>query len=104
MTIPQPQYISRADLIERLQQEVSSLTDTNLSWWRDHSVSPFAARYGELSHFVVAVSGQDIIFFADDEDEFGVAKLRAPDQTITDYGLAGDLKDAVQIVQTIAAS
>src|SRR5215470_13903525 len=97
MTIPEPEHVSREDLIQRLQQEVQSLSDGDLEWWTIHRVSPFVARYDESSHFIVASSGQSVIFFADDEDEFGVAKLTGG--IITDCGLTGDLRDAVRIIQ-----
>jgi hypothetical protein len=99
MTLQLPKYISRDDLMERLNQEVSSLIDSDLMWWKSHAVAPFPVHYGNTSHFVVAVAGWDILFFADDEDEFGVAKLQQSGQTMTDYGLAGDLKDAIGIIQ-----
>jgi hypothetical protein len=88
--------------MERLQQEVMSRADSDLVWWKAHAVGPFPAAYGEISHFVVAVARQNILFFADDEDEFGVAKMEDDHHTITDYGLAGDLKDAIGIIRKIA--
>jgi hypothetical protein len=63
MIIPQPQHISREDLVERLQHEVASLTGADLAWWTAHRVSPFPARHGETAHFIVAASGQSVIFF-----------------------------------------
>ncbi len=86
-----------------MRQEVSSLIGADLEWWTSHSVSPFPVTHGAASHFVVASSGQSILFFADDEDEFGVARLAASSQSMTDYGLIGDLKDAVRVIQTIVA-
>ena len=102
MTVPQPKYISLDDLAERLHADVSILTGVDLTWWINHRVSPRAACYGESSHFMVAAMGTNVIFFADDEDEFGVGRFEESRQTITDYGLAGDLRDAVRIVQTVA--
>jgi hypothetical protein len=102
MTTPRPKYITRKELEERLQHEIRSLTGTDLSWWTAHRITPFAARHDDLSHFIVAASGQNIILFADEEDEFGVAKLDAAKQMITHYGLIGDLRDAVRIIQETA--
>ena len=86
-------------MLELVQRELASLSDSDLVWWKAHSIASFPARHGEMSHFVVAVAGQDIIFFADDEDEFGVAKLEASGDAFTDYGLVGDLKYAIRIIQ-----
>jgi hypothetical protein len=103
MSAPLPKHISRAELAERLKQEVSPLADSDLAWWRDHCVAPFPVVHGDESHFVVAVAGQDILFFADDEDEFGVAKLVAGSDTMTGYGLFGDLQDAIRGIRQVAA-
>jgi hypothetical protein len=104
MSAPLPEYVSRDSLLEIVQREFASLSDSDLVWWKAHSVAPFPARHGEMSHFVVAVTGQDIIFFADDEDEFGVAKLQASSDSISDYGLVGDLKYAIRIIQQRSAA
>jgi len=104
MSAPLPKYVSRDSLLEIVKREFASLSDSDLVWWKAHSVAPFPARHGEMSHFVVAVAGQDIIFFADDEDEFGIAKLQASSDTITDYGLVGDLKYAIRIIQQRSAA
>jgi hypothetical protein len=102
MATRQPQYISAAQLDEILHEDVRELSAADETWWASHSVRPFAAAYGDASHFVVALAGLDIIFFADDEDEFGVARLDSSGRII-DYGLAGDLKHAVAIIRTKTA-
>ena len=93
--IPFPKYVSRSELLQRLKQEILSLSDDDLAWWEGHKAKPFPVIHGDKSHFVVAVAGHDVLFFADDEDEFGVARLVAGSHTMTDYGLVGDLKDAI---------
>ena len=103
MSISLPEYISRDQLLDRLQREVATLADSDLSWWRQHSVEPFPVRNGDLSHFVVAVSGHDVLFFADDEDEFGQAKLEAGSETLTNCGLFGDLLDAIRGIRRVVA-
>jgi hypothetical protein len=104
MSAPLPKYVSRDSLLKLLKREFSSLSDSDLVWWKAYSIAPLPVRHGEKSHYVVAVAGQDIIFFADDEDEFGVAKLQASEDTITDYGLVGDLMDAIGIIQQRVAT
>jgi hypothetical protein len=99
---PQPEHISREELAKRLQHEVKSLTGADLTWWAAHRVPPFAAQHADASHYIVAAAGVVVIFFADDEDEFGIGKLSS-DQRITDYGLAGDLIDAVRIIRASPA-
>ena len=99
MTDPQPQHITLENLMELLRQEVCNLTVDDQVWWEAFSVTPFTVQHGSTKHFAVAVSGANIIFFADDEDELGLAKLAGSSQSITDYGLAGDLKDAVGIIR-----
>ena len=102
MMTPPPQNISREELFQRLQREITYLTDSNLAWWTDHRVPPFAARHWDISHFVVAVAGEDVVFFADDEEEFGIAKWARSSQVMTECGLVGDLTDAVQVMQRFA--
>ena len=97
-----PQYISRAELIDLLRSEEASLGAEDAAWWAQHSVPPFPAQHEELWHYIVAAAGDRVIFFADDEDEFGIAKLNRTNSRITDCGLAGDLRDAVAITRTNA--
>jgi len=103
MSASLPKHISVVELAERLNQEVSSLADSDLTWWREHGVAPFPVIHGDQSHFVVAVAGQDILFFADDEDEFGVARLVTGSDRMTGYGLFGDLQNAIRGIRQIAA-
>ncbi len=98
-----PQYISREELLERLRNELDSLSDTDSAWWAVHSVPPFPARHADAWHFIVAVAGDRVIFFADDEDEFGIARHSQAPDSITNYGLAGDLRDAISITRTNGA-
>ena len=99
MTNLEPKYISRQGLDERLKNEVAALVGADLTWWSKHSLAPFSARHGDVCHFVVAASGEHVIFFADDEDEFGVARLSGSGQEMVDYGLVGDLVDAVGVIR-----
>jgi hypothetical protein len=102
VTISQPEYITAEELSDRLKQEVLSLEGDDLNWWTDHRITPFVARYGYLSHFIVGATGKNVIFFADDEDEFGVAKLGETCDVIRDYSLVGDLQNAVRNIQEFA--
>jgi hypothetical protein len=98
VTHPHPQHVTLEGLVEWLGPEIAALGEGELKWWSAHSVTPFPARYHGGAHFVVAIDGQRAIFFADDEDEFGIGTLVAEDRSISDYGLVGDLKDAVRVV------
>ena len=101
MSAPLPKHISRDELLARLQQEVATLGDSELAWWRQHSVPLLVMRhvdsvYGELYHFVVAVCGSDILFFSDGYDyEFGYAKREAGSETMTVVAVIGKLQDAI---------
>jgi hypothetical protein len=46
-------------------------------------------------YYVVARDDEQVLFFADDEDDFGVGRLTTG-RMIGDYGLFGDLIDAVR--------
>ena len=96
-----PQCVTHQELAARLDDEVGTLRQTELAWWSAHRVTPFPALHKSSAHFVVAVHGNRAIFFADDEDEFGVARLVEENQSISDYGLVGDLRDAVRIIAGI---
>jgi hypothetical protein len=101
MSTPLPKYISLEDLLARLKEEVATLDDSELAWWRQYSVSPFPMRhvcsvYGEMYHFVVAVRGSDILFFSDGYDyEFGHAKLEAGIETMKVDAIIGKLREAI---------
>src|SRR5690349_534377 len=102
MTVPSPQHTSREKLADLMHHELASLEASQLTWWQAHNVSPFPAVYREAAHFVVAVDERAAVFFADDEDEFGIAKLDASGHFIMDYGLVGDLKEAITLIQANA--
>jgi hypothetical protein len=101
MNASQPKYIDRGALAELLGQEVLRLTGADLEWWASHCVAPYSVIHDETAHFVVASDGNKILFFADDEDEFGVAQLAKSERIMTGYGLIGDLIDAVRVIRTI---
>lgn len=91
-----PKYIEREELLETISQQAEVFTASEAGWFQDHRVDLFTARFSELCHYVVARSGNDVIFFADDEDEFGIGTLTA-ESTLENYGLVGDLIDAVRV-------
>lgn len=91
-----PEYVDREELSQITTQQAAILPEQDAVWWRDHRVEPFAARFGDRWHYVVARDADSVLFFADDEDEFGLGSL-TPDNSIEDYGLVGDLKDAVKV-------
>ena len=96
-----PEYIAPAELADRLQQEVATLDEADWAWWKQHSIAPFVASYRGLSHYVVAAAGRDVLYFADDEDEFGSGRLEG--DVLTDCGLFGDLQDAIRGLRRLAA-
>jgi hypothetical protein len=98
MTDPSPQYVTPEELAERLDTEVAMLGEIELSWWSAHKVVPFSALHRGIAHFVVAAHDEHIIIFADDEDEFGTGTLTTESRAIEDYGLVGDLIDAIRNV------
>lgn len=91
-----PKYIEREELLELISQQAEVFTAPEADWFQDNRVDLFTARFAELWHYVVARTGNDVIFFADDEDEFGIGTLTAK-STLENYGLVGDLIDAVRV-------
>lgn len=98
-----PQYISREELLDRLRRQASAIGHEDSAWWTAYLVPPFPAQHLDVWHFIVAVAGDRVIFFADDEDEFGIARLDQSNNRIADYGLVGDLRDAISITRMNAA-
>ena len=104
MSTPIPKYVTRDRLLALLQEEVATLDDSELAWWRQHSVSPFAMRYvcslyGEMYHFVVAVSGSDILVYSDGyNDEFVYAKREAGSETMRVVEAVGTLKNGIYYI------
>jgi len=102
MSSPLPR-ISRAELTDLLQRETAKLGDSELAWWRQHSVSPFIARYrdsvyGDLFCFIVAVSGSDVLFFEDTYSEFAHAKPEPVSETMRVCEVLGNLQEAITFV------
>ena len=97
MESERPKYIDRKGLLERMSEESATLPARESAWWQAHRVDPFPARFAGLWHYVVARDANRVVFFADDEDEFGLGRL-TPEDIIEDYGLVGDLKGAVSII------
>jgi hypothetical protein len=89
-----PEYITPSDLSSLLAAQELELPPPLAQRWQTVRCTPFVASFGSRCHFVVARDDARVIFFADDEDEFGTATL-APDGTLTLYGLMGDLRDAL---------
>ena len=90
-----PKYITREELLEMISLQAERLPASEAVWLQEHRVDPFPARFAELSHYVVARRGNDVIFFSDDEDEFGIGTL-TEEIVLENYGLFGDLIDAVR--------
>jgi hypothetical protein len=79
---------------------MAKLGDSELAWWRQHSVSPFIARYhdsvyGDLFCFVVAVWGSDVLFFEDTYCEFAHATLEPGSETMRICEVLGNLQEAI---------
>jgi len=88
--------ISREDFEALLAEQVASLEESDRALWEKYGVALQTApifrskAYGMEQVFVVAVLGDQALFFDDAEDEFGVARLPG-DGPLTDYGTYGDL-------------
>ena len=78
-----------------LSEEAAALDAPASAWWSKYAVKPFIATHGESAHYVVAQQDRHIIFFADDEDDFGTGTLTEEGE-IDSYGLVGDLIDAIR--------
>ena len=81
-----------------LSEQVAALDAPASAWWSEFAVKPFTATHSESAHYVVAQQDRHIIFFADDEDEFGIGILTEEGE-IDSYGLIGDLIDAIRNCQ-----
>ena len=89
-----PEYVDCEELLELLQGQAQLLPPVELGWWQAHRVEPFAVQWEERWHFVVAREAKQVLLFADDEDEFGIGSLEQ-DHVLKDFGLYGDLIDAI---------
>jgi hypothetical protein len=95
-----PEYITREKLLDLLQAQAADLGGEDLAWWSDHRVDPFVIKVGASHHFVAARSGENLLVFFDDEDEFGHA-IEQPGGQAREPGLFGDLIDAVRGVRAL---
>lgn len=93
-----PLYIDQSSLATVLSEEAAALDAPASTWWSEFAVEPFIAVHSNSAHYVVAQQGCHIIFFADDEDEFGTGTLTESGE-IDSYGLVGDLIDAIRNCQ-----
>ena len=84
-----------------MQEEVAILGDSQLAWWKQHSVSPFSLHthcslYGDMYHYVVAVCGSDVLCYCDGYNgEFAYAKREAGSETMEIRECLGNLRDAI---------
>ena len=92
--------ISRAELEDRLHLEKGKLSPVLLETFQNLA-APVSEKpcfrteqYGIEQVFVVASSGQRLLFFDDVEDEFAIG-VAANDGVLRDWGLYGDLMDAL---------
>ena len=90
-----PLHIDQSTLATVLSEEAAGLDTPASAWWSEFAVEPFIATHSEFAHYVVAQQDRHIIFFADDEDEFGTGILTENGE-IDSYGLVGDLIDAIR--------
>jgi hypothetical protein len=95
---PRPLYIDQSALATVLSEQAAALDAPASAWWSEFAVKPFTATHSESAHYVVAQQGRHIIFFADDEDEFGTGILTEEGE-MDSYGLVGDLIDAIRNCQ-----
>ena len=91
-------YIDQSTLATVLSEQAAALDAPASAWWSEFAVKPFTATHSESAHYVVAQQDRHIIFFADDEDEFGIGILTEEGE-IDSYGLIGDLIDAIRNCQ-----
>ena len=92
---PRPLYIDQSTLATVLSEQADALDEPASAWWSEFAVKPFTATQSESVYYVVAQQERHIIFFADDEDEFGTGILTEEGE-IDSYGLIGDLIDAIR--------
>ena len=95
---PKPLYIDESTLATILSEEGTALDAPASVWWSEFAVKPFIATHCESAHYVVAQQDRHIIFFADDEDEFGTGLL-TEESVIDSYAVVGDLIDAIHNCQ-----
>jgi hypothetical protein len=88
-----PEYITRAELDGRIEDELPMLSHEHMAWWNRHRVEPFVVMDGEHPRFAVARDGDAVIYFDDSEDEFASCLLH--DGRIGNAGLYGELQSAV---------
>lgn len=93
-----PRYINQSTLVTTLSEEATALDAPASAWWSEFSIKPFIATHRESAHYVVAQQDRHIIFFADDEHEFGTGTITEEGE-IDSYSLAGDLIDAIRNCQ-----
>ena len=94
--------ISAGELLLRIADEVSLFSDEDLATWSVVKVvvptsvehRPATTLAYATHSFVVARAGMETIYFDDEEDEFGRARLE--DGALKDRGLIGDLADCVR--------
>jgi hypothetical protein len=92
--------ISRVQLEVRLDLEKAKLSPALLKIFQKFT-APITEKpcfrtkqYGIERVFVIASSGQDLLFFDDVEDEFAIG-VADEDGVLRDWGLYGDLMDAL---------
>ena len=94
----EPEWIDRVDLASRLAEEAATLAGDDLAWWLAHRIEPRIASCDQQVHFAVAESGDHVLTFFDDEDEFGVL-TRQSNGSLGGYSLCGDLVNAVRALR-----
>lgn len=75
-----PEHITLAELESLLRAEVQALPADLKDWWQKHGVRPTVVVHGQMAHFMVAQCETHALFFADNEDEYGVGELDGPTQ------------------------
>ncbi len=98
-----PEYVTVNELLQRVAEEERGLPPELARLWAAIRQTPTIATYRDRAHFVVGRLGERVIFFADDEDEFGIGTAKT-DGVLTEYGLAGDLRDAIACIRQAEGS
>ena len=97
-----PKYVTFSELLGILDQSTLHLDGEEAEWWNKHRLrEPYAAVVGDWNQvsYVVAREHDNVVYFDDPEDEFGVAIIRdAETHRLVSPGLVGELSEAIRCI------